>query len=99
MADWREAFAGSGSKVPLQLIDLVGSNPFLTPRETERRLGVAYNTVMRAITALEEGGVLTKVGESKRDRVFCARAILDILEEPARLVPEPPVTKRRATQD
>ncbi|MBP6863846.1 MAG: Fic family protein [Candidatus Didemnitutus sp.] len=99
LADWREAFAGSGSKVPLQLIDLVGSNPFLTPRETERRLGVAYNTVMRAITALEEGGVLTKVGEGKRDRVFCARAILDILEEPARLVPEPPVTKRRATRD
>ncbi|KAB2910947.1 MAG: Fic family protein [Dechloromonas sp.] len=99
LADWRVAFAGSGSKVPLQLIDLVGSNPFLTPRETERRLGVAYNTVMRAITALEEGGVLTKVGESKRDRVFCARAILDILEEPARLVPEPPVTKRRATRD
>jgi Fic family protein len=95
LAGWREDFAGSGSKVPLQLIDLVGSNPFLTPRETERRLGVAYNTVMRAITALEEGGVLTKVGESKRDRVFCARAILDILEEPARLVPEPPATKRR----
>ena len=99
LADWREAFAGSGSKVPLQLIDLVGSNPFLTPRETERRLGVAYNTVMRAITALEEGGVLAKVGESKRDRVFCARAILDILEEPARLVPEPPAPKRRATRD
>lgn len=99
LADWREAFAGSGSKVPLQLIDLVGSNPFLTPRETERRLGVAYNTVMRAITALEEGGVLTKVGESKRDRVFCARAILAILEEPARLVPEPPATKRRASRE
>jgi Fic family protein len=99
LADWREAFAGSGSKVPLQLIDLVGSNPFLTPRETERRLGVAYNTVMRAITTLEEGGVLTKVGANKRDRVFCARAILDILEEPARLVPEPPTAKRRATRD
>ena len=98
LAAWREAFAGSGSKVPLQLIDLVGSNPFLTPRETERRLGVAYNTVMRAITALEEGGVLTKVGDGKRDRVFCARAILDILEEPARLVPEPPVRKRRSTR-
>lgn len=99
LADWREAFAGSGSKVPLQLIDLVGANPFLTPRATERRLGVAYNTVMRAITALETGGVLTKVGESKRDRVFCARAILDILEEPARLVPEPPSAKSRTIRN
>lgn len=87
---WRDDFAGSGSKVSLQLIDRVGANPFLTPRERERRLGVAYNTIMRAIVALETVGVLAKVGDSKRDRVFCARAILDILDEPARLTPEPP---------
>ena len=28
-----------------------------------------------------------KVSEAKRDRVYCAKAILDILEEPARLTP------------
>ncbi|MEN9813751.1 MAG: hypothetical protein RL479_2437 [Verrucomicrobiota bacterium] len=99
LANWRASLAGSSSKVPLQLIDLVGSNPFLTPRDTERRLGVAYNTVMRAVVALEQAGVLTKVGESRRDRVFCARAILDILEEPARLVPEAPTTPSRTTRE
>lgn len=98
LARWRDDFAGGGSKVPLQLIDLIGSNPFLSPRDTERRLGVSYNTVMRAIDALERGGVVTKVGDSKRDRVFCARAILDILEEPARLVPEATATRRRTTR-
>jgi hypothetical protein len=67
-------------------------------REAERRRGVSDNIVVRAITAVEEFGVLTKVGESKRDRVFCDRAILDILEETARLVPEPPATKRRAAR-
>ena len=98
LARWREDFGGGGSKVALRLIDQIGTNPFLTPRETERRLGVSYNTVMRAITALEAGGVLTKVGDSKRDRVFCAREILDILEEPARLVPEPAPTARRTSR-
>ncbi len=98
LATWRNDFAGGGSKVPLQLIDLIGANPFLTPRETERRLGVAYNTVMRAIVALEAGGVLAKVGDGKRDRVFCARAILDILDEPARLLPEPPSTHHRKSR-
>ena len=98
LATWRNDFAGGGSKVPLQIIDLIGANPFLTPRETERRLGVAYNTVMRAIVALEVGGVLAKVGDGKRDRVFCARAILDILDEPARLVPEPPSTHHRKSR-
>jgi len=50
---------------------------------------------MRAIVTLEAGGVLAKVGDGKRDRVFCARAILDILEEPARLVPESQPTHQR----
>jgi hypothetical protein len=50
---------------------------------------------MCAIVALEAGGVLAKVGDGKRDRVFCARAILDILDEPARLVPETPAAHRR----
>jgi hypothetical protein len=53
---------------------------------------------MRAIVALEAGGVLAKVGDGKRDRVFCARAILDILDEPARLVPEAPSTHRRKSR-
>ncbi len=97
LADWRNDFSGGGSKVPLQLIDLLGANPFLSPRETERRLGVAYNTVMRAIAVPEAGGVVEKVGDSKRDRVFCARVILDILEEPARLVPEKTASHSRTT--
>lgn len=87
LGKWRGDFAGNGSKAPLLLIDQIGANPFLIPREIERRLGVSYNTGMRAITALEAGGVLQKVGDNKRDRVFCARQILDILEEPAKLKP------------
>ena len=98
LAEWREAVAGGGSKIPLQLIDLIGANPFLSPRDTERRLGVSYNTAMRAIAALETRGVLTKVGDSKRHRVYCARAILEILEEPARLVPDGPPVHRRPTR-
>ena len=86
LARWRDVFAGGGSKVPLQLVELVGANPFLTPSGAERRLGVSYNAVMRGIIALEGKGVLEKVGEARRGRVFCARAILDILEEPAHLV-------------
>jgi Fic family protein len=85
LADWRAMFSGAGSKVPLQLIELIGSNPFLSPRVTQEKLGAGYNTVMRAIGQLEARGVVAKVGEAKRGRVFCATAILDILEEPARL--------------
>lgn len=95
LADWRVQFSGGGSKVPLQLIELLGANPFLSPRETQRQMGISYNTVLRAIESLESGGVLIKIGDRRRNRVFCARAILDILEEPARLVPETTAAHRR----
>jgi Fic family protein len=90
LARWRNLFSGSRSKVPAQLIELLGANPFLSPRETEHRLKISYNAVMRGITQLESRGVLARVGDAKRDRVFCARSILNILEEPARLIPEVP---------
>jgi len=85
---WRKKSAADMSGVPTRLLDLIGSNPYVTPRNAEKKLGVAYNTAMDAIRRLERRGILQKVGDSRRDRVFCAKAILDILEEPARLKPE-----------
>ena len=46
-----------------------------------------YNTVMRAIGQLRDQGIVIMTTEAKRDRVFCAKTLLDILEEPARLTP------------
>ena len=83
LTTWREKVARSGSPVPAQIVGLLGANPFLTLRGTEKKLAVAYNTVARAIAVLEKRGIVEKVGDGKRDRVFCARALLDILEEPA----------------
>jgi hypothetical protein len=33
---------------------------------------------------------MRRVSDAKRDRVYCAGAILDILEEPAHLIPSNP---------
>lgn len=88
LTGWRTKLSGqAGTKVALQILDMIGGNPFLTPRGAEAELGLAYNTVMRAIEQLEKLKALKTVGEAKRGRVYCARAILDILEEPARLTP------------
>lgn len=88
IADWRNELSGrAGTKVALQLLDRVAGNPFVTPRGAQDKLGLAYNTVMRAIGQMEKLNMLKEVSEAKRDRVYCAKAILDILEEPARLTP------------
>jgi len=82
----REAFTQS-AKVAFRMVDVLGANPFITARGAEQRLGIAYNTAMRAIGQLEKQGIVTEVSGAKRDRVFCAQRLLDILEEPAQLTP------------
>ena len=88
LTHWRNQLAGqAGTKVALQLLEMIATNPFLTPRGAEESLDLAYNTAMRAIGQLEKLKVLAEVSAAKRDRVYCAKAILTILEEPARLTP------------
>jgi len=84
---WRLRVAGLGSDTPARLVDLLAGNPFVTAAGVSERLGVARTTATRAIARLVDLGILRQVGERRRDRAYCARAILDVLEEPAKLVP------------
>lgn len=85
---WRAKLAGdSHANVALQLVNLLGANPFLTPRSAQKRLRVAYNTIMRAIGQLQKLGVIKEVSGAKRDRVYCAKKLLQIFEEPPQLKP------------
>ena len=85
LRDWRMAAAGFSSKTPSALVDQLAENPYVTISKAAELLGVAYTTAQRAVEKLEAAGVLVQTGDRQRDRVFCAQAILDILEEPADL--------------
>ncbi len=87
LEQWRKEVAGSASKTPLMLIDMIATNPYITINQGMKRLGVAFTTVQRAVEKLEKMSILEKVGNAKRDRVYCAKSILSILEEPAKLIP------------
>lgn len=84
---WRQTMVQMQSLAAVGLVDLLGENPFWTVRGVAQRLGVAYTTALRAIRRLEDEDILSAVHGAKRDRIYCARAILAILEEPARLEP------------
>jgi ribosomal protein S25 len=71
--------------IDLRVIDLVAANPYLTVKRTARRLGVAFTTAQRSVERLRKRSVLQEVGASRRNRVYCANALLAILEEPPRL--------------
>jgi len=87
LAQWRQAVAGTASEAPARLIDLLAENPFWTTSKAAERLAVAFTTAQRAIAKLVNLHILAPTSQAKRGRVFCARAILDVLEEPARLRP------------
>ena len=79
---WREELAGVRSGRPEQVLRLFVGNPFRTVGGVARELGVAYTTSRRALDRLEEAGIVSPVGSAKRNRVYCARDMLEILEAP-----------------
>lgn len=85
LVDWRNKLAGQSTTTPLRLVELLAANPFLTITGASSQLNLAFTTAQRAIERLEQHGIVQKVSDAKRDRVYCARALLDILEEPAHL--------------
>ena len=86
---WRVKAAAGSPRVTADLVGLLAENPFWTLKGAAERLGVAFTTAQRAMGRLESLKIVRQFGTGQRDRVWCARSILDILEEPARLVPEP----------
>jgi len=87
LAGWRGKMAGHSTNTPLRVIDLLAANPFLTITGAASQLKLAFTTAQRAIERLERDEIVQQVSDAKRDRVYCARALLDILEEPAHLTP------------
>lgn len=85
---WRLALSGGGTSVPLRLLDLLAANPYVTVKRAAERMRVAFTTAQRAVERLQKAEVLSQVSPGKRDRVYCARDILDILEEPALINPD-----------
>jgi len=85
IAQWQQKVSGESSNNPLRVVDLVSANPFITTNGVSEKLGIAFTTAQRSIERLERAGIVRQVGEARRGRVYCAHAMLDILEEPARL--------------
>lgn len=83
---WRTDVAQT-SQTAVKVVDLVAQNPYCTVGGASGQLDVAFTTAQRAIDRLQAKGILKQISRGKRDRVYCATALLKILEEPARLEP------------
>ncbi|MBI3292486.1 MAG: Fic family protein, partial [Elusimicrobia bacterium] len=88
LGNWRKAVANSQSKLPGRIIELLAANPYLTLKKASGQLKVAFTTVQRSVEQLEKLEIVTEISGAERNRVYCAKKILHILEEPAHLIPE-----------
>ena len=89
LSGWKKELTSGQSRLPERSLDLFAENPFWTVRGLAGRLEVAFTTAQRAIDRLEEAGVVALVGEARRNRVYCAGAILDVLEGEPRTGDDP----------
>lgn len=98
LAGWRHALVGTPSKVTAQLIERLAENPYCTLQGVARQLQVAFTTAQRGVEKLVQKGILAEVSGGKRDRVYCARALLEILERPAQLSLADPLQRSRGAR-
>jgi Fic family protein len=85
VAQWRKKLTGEPN--PSRIIELLSANPFVTATGAASRLTIAFTTAQRAIQRLEQKRVVKRTTDARRNRVYCAQELLDILEEPAQLKP------------
>ena len=83
--DWRSKLARSPSRLPERAIDLFVENPYWSVNRLSERLGVAFTTAQRTVDRLESAGIVALVGSAKRNRMYCAGAVLEILEPPPQI--------------
>lgn len=81
--DWNRSLTTRLSSNIMKLLDRITANPFVTVKGAEKDLGVAFTTAQRAIDLLVERKILVQTDDAKRGRVYVAKRLLDILDEPA----------------
>ena len=81
LSGWKLELERDRSRLPGRALEQFAANPFWTVGALAEQMEVAYPSAQRAINRLESMGVVSLVGEARRNRVYCAQALLDVLGE------------------
>ena len=94
--DWSAQLAGVRSANSEKALELFVEHPFWTVRKLAEKLAVAYTTARRAVDRLESAGIVTAVGDAKRNRVYCAQTVLNVLDAPYIAIQDEPEVETTA---
>ena len=68
------------SSTAYKIIKKCAENPYITINNVSAEFNIAYTTAQRAVLKLERLGILHQTNSNKRDKVYCVKAVLEILE-------------------
>ena len=83
---WKAAVSVLGLRshsVILKFPELIIGMPVLTAHRAKDALGTSFPSASAALAQLEKIGILARINEYRRNRVFVAQEIIDILNRPA----------------
>lgn len=69
-------------KLPSRLVDEVYSRPVISISKMSREWGVSFSAVQMGMDRLVQIGILRQVTDRKRNRLFVASNLLDVLSRP-----------------
>lgn len=85
IARWQIKVGNRSEGIVQEIVKNLAVNPYCTTKKIAEKLDVAFTTAARAIGKLEELGIIKQTSPGKRDRIYCAKEILTILEEPTKI--------------
>lgn len=88
----RAVYRAEYEDAPESVTKVVGTlfaNPYLTVTEAAERIGMSYGAANNAVERLVDDGVLEQMNERKKNRVFVAREVMEIIERPPEQLPNP----------
>jgi Fic family protein len=86
LTKWKSVVDGMGLRshnVLHRLPELMIGTPILTAHRVKDTLGVSFPSASAALGKMGEIGILTQANEYRRNRVFVASEVIDILNQPA----------------
>lgn len=75
-----------GKRVPreaAQVLDRIYANPMISIARHAKRMGISYHNAKRGVDFWVEQGLLTEVTGQKRNRIFVANGILNLMASPS----------------
>lgn len=84
--NWQIQVSARSEGIIGEIVKLLAVNPYCTAKKIAQDFSIAFTTAQRAIVKLEEMKILHQISGGSRDRVYCAQDILNILEEPTKII-------------